>query len=128
MGAICGADASLSTIWRTLKRTGYRMKKVSSILHLTRKLKTSRTILLYVSISRSLVMLLSAVCKSEPSTLTRSAQNIRLVNLFFLMRVLLTGGQLTVVLHGQLVDAELKERYFLFAARGQLHLEFQLHY
>ncbi|KAF8814276.1 hypothetical protein BYT27DRAFT_7047953, partial [Phlegmacium glaucopus] len=28
LSAICGADTSISTIWRTLKRTGYRMKKV----------------------------------------------------------------------------------------------------
>ncbi|KAJ7175495.1 hypothetical protein C8R46DRAFT_828941, partial [Mycena filopes] len=29
LGAICGAEASLPTIWRTLRRKGYRMKKFS---------------------------------------------------------------------------------------------------
>ncbi|KDR78495.1 hypothetical protein GALMADRAFT_49920, partial [Galerina marginata CBS 339.88] len=28
LSAICGADTHVSTIWRTLKRCGYRMKKV----------------------------------------------------------------------------------------------------
>ncbi|KAJ7115757.1 hypothetical protein C8R44DRAFT_586501, partial [Mycena epipterygia] len=29
LGAICGAEASQSTIWRTLRRRGYRMKKIT---------------------------------------------------------------------------------------------------
>ncbi|KAJ7824658.1 hypothetical protein B0H13DRAFT_1551573, partial [Mycena leptocephala] len=29
LGAICGAEVSLSTIWRTLRRKGYRMKKIT---------------------------------------------------------------------------------------------------
>ena len=32
LGMICGKDVSESTIWRTLKRCGYRMKKVSKDL------------------------------------------------------------------------------------------------
>ncbi|KAJ7216207.1 hypothetical protein B0H12DRAFT_990952, partial [Mycena haematopus] len=29
LGAICGAEASQATIWRTLRRQGYRMKKIT---------------------------------------------------------------------------------------------------
>ncbi|KAJ7884249.1 hypothetical protein B0H13DRAFT_1559589, partial [Mycena leptocephala] len=29
LGAICGAEVSLSTIWRTLRKKGYRMKKIT---------------------------------------------------------------------------------------------------
>jgi hypothetical protein len=31
LGTICGREISESTIWRTLKRCGYRMKKVSEV-------------------------------------------------------------------------------------------------
>ncbi|KAJ7082164.1 hypothetical protein C8R43DRAFT_848398, partial [Mycena crocata] len=29
LGAICGAEASQATIWRTLRRQGYRMKQIT---------------------------------------------------------------------------------------------------
>jgi hypothetical protein len=32
LGVVCGAEVSLSTIWRSLKRSGYKMKKVRLIL------------------------------------------------------------------------------------------------
>jgi transposase len=31
---ICGVDASITTIWRTLKRSGYTMKKVRIVFHM----------------------------------------------------------------------------------------------
>ena len=31
IGNICGADVSLSTVWRTLQHSGYRMKRVSNV-------------------------------------------------------------------------------------------------
>ncbi|KAF8130429.1 hypothetical protein K438DRAFT_861232 [Mycena galopus ATCC 62051] len=39
LGAICGAEASQATIWQTLRRSGYRMKKLTrkAIEHSVRK-------------------------------------------------------------------------------------------
>ncbi|KAF8186614.1 hypothetical protein K438DRAFT_1513718, partial [Mycena galopus ATCC 62051] len=100
LGAICGAEASQATIWRTLRRCGYRMKK-----RVSQKTNTIQTPFGNGS------EVWSRGCNSKQSSLYLS------------MRVLLIDGPHTEVMPGLSVVIVPSERLFLYSILPALSLD-----
>ena len=105
----CGVSVSESTIWRTLIKGGYTMKKVCSHYY---------TLIIVQIMDSHLVRRLSAAKKSELNLLLVSG-HMSQTNLLSWMRVLLTAERHTVDEHGQYVAGRLLGRPFSVEDNGE---------
>ena len=87
----CGRTVLKSTIWHTLHKTGFMMKKVKSLLFL---------VILVLTYARLPVLLPNILWRNVWTTLW-GLQNINQNNSSLLMRALLITAQCTVVMPGQ---------------------------
>jgi hypothetical protein len=109
--AECGVSVNLSTIWRTLVRSGYSMKKVCTcLIYIISFLTASST-------SSSLELQLNAVRKNG-ANLRHASGLTKPTNLCLLMRVQLTDERHTVEGPGLYVVGKLLEKHFSVVADG----------
>lgn len=105
----CGVSVSESTIWRTLIKGGYTMKKVCSHCY---------SLIIVQTMNSYLVRRLSAAKRSEPNLLFVSG-HMSQTSLFLWTRVLLTAERHTVDEHGQYVAGRLLGRPFSVEDDGE---------
>lgn len=107
----CGTSVSQSTIWRTLRRAGFTMKKVSGSMFFQHMVNSNA-----VSPS-SPALQLSDLQKSVLTILRGLARTLR-SNLSLLMSPLSIAEQHTEVVRGLFVEPKLSGRLFLCVDDG----------
>jgi hypothetical protein len=112
LGAICGTRLSVHSIWRTLKRGGYRMKKV-------RVFEILSDVIVDFWPYSSLVMLLNVAHESEHAMYSKLRRDMSPSNWFLLMKVLQIEGRLIEDMLGPLEGDVLFGRHSLFVDAGK---------